>query len=123
MKKYLPKAGRKNISQKNNTSHSKKTNINIDVKSKDISSGKIHVRSAKVKASSAESNKTKQTSMSSCKEHDVTTVQLDKSRFCEHCELQFGTIRLHQKYMKSKHSDIYVETPEILTVSDDETGV
>ena len=118
------KSGRKNISQKDNTSHSKKMNINIDVKSKDISSGKIHVRSTKVKASSAESKKTKQTSMSSHKEHDeVTTVQLEKSRFCEHCELQFGTIRLHQKHMKSKHSDTYVETPEILTVSDDETGV
>ena len=76
------KSGRKNISQKDNTSHSKKMNINIDVKSKDISSGKIHVRSTKVKASSAESKKTKQTSMSSHKEHDeVTTVQLEKVDF------------------------------------------
>ena len=42
----------------------------------------------------------------------------EKECFCEMCELQFGTIKLYMKHMKSKHSDKFKEEPEFVTVSD-----
>ena len=41
---------------------------------------------------------------------------LAKERFCKMCELQFGTIRLYTKHMKSKHPNQYKEEPELITV-------
>ena len=54
---------------------------------------------------------------------ESNVVKPDLNCFCEICELQFSTVRLYQKHMRSKHSDTHVEKPEILTVSDDEIQV
>ena len=49
---------------------------------------------------------------------DSSSAVPEKDHFCEMCELQFGTIRLYMKHMKSKHPDQFKEEPELITVSD-----